>query len=318
MRDITRIGLTSAAALAIVLGGCKRSGDASDSASQTSPQTAAQGADGSPAADPAGAKLSAYTQAYNKLIGTFGLTETAKSYDEEQIARKSPSDSVSITDGWVDQGVAAMKKARAMTGGNGELDQRADRLIAALDAVMARLAPLKIYYDAKSYKDDALARGKREDPQMRAEFAAALAALKSFDGTLTQERHARDDTELAQLKARGDLVAYNSKLALRQAEQLVDLFNTPGDLRDPAKFARGDELVRALETALNDQRQAYTAAKAKAGAGDAPSGRYESLASYLTSLAGDYRDLKESHEADEVNDMVKEYNNAIEAANDID
>ena len=303
-------------AVAMTLTGCGRSADPANNQATTT--STPSGTSTSTAPDPTAAKLSAYTESYNKLIGTFGLTETAKSYDEEKIAGKAPSASVSITDGWVDQGAAALKKARAMPGGAPALNGAADRLGGALDKVLARLAPLKIYYDAKSYKEDALARGKKEDPQMRAEFAEALNALQAFDAALKGERDKQRERDLPALKAKGDMLGYDTKLALQQGEQLVDLFGSEADLKTPAVLAKGDALVKSIEATLADQRQQFASAKAKATLGNAPDGGYSSIADYLTSMIGDYRDIKQSHEVSDLNSMVKEYNNAVESANRID
>ncbi|MEC5213173.1 hypothetical protein RCH06_001718 [Polaromonas sp. CG_9.5] len=42
------------------------------------------------------------------------------------------------------------------------------------------------------------------------------------------------------------------------------------------------------------------------------------MASNLVSLVGAYRDMKQSKKAEDYNDMVKEYNRAVESANGID
>lgn len=55
-----------------------------------------------------------------------------------------------------------------------------------------------------------------------------------------------------------------------------------------------------------------------AAAGHTPDSGYGSIATYLTSMIGDYRDIKQSPEASDLNSMVKEYNNAVESANRID
>lgn len=315
MRNVV-VGRSMGIALAVVLVGC---GHGSEQANNQSPATEVPSDTATAAApDPSAAKLSAYTESYNKLIGTFGLTETAKSYLEENIVAKSPSDSVSITDGWIDQGTTALKKARAMPGGAPALNQDADRLIGSLDKVLARLGPLKIYYDAKSYKEDGLVRGKREDPLMRAEFTSALDALHAFDATLKSERDKQNEGDLANLKAKGDLLGYDTKLALHQSETLVDLFGSEADLKNPVVIAKGDALVKSMEATLADQRQQFASAKARAEAGKAPDSGYSSVADSLTSMIGEYRDIKQSHAVDDLNSMVKEYNNAVESANRID
>ena len=200
-----------------------------------------------------------------------------------------------------------------MPGGSKAVDQAADTLIADLDKVLARLRPLQVYYDSKAYREDGLARGKSEDPLMKAEFQTALADMDAFSEALKAERNKHLAVELTALKARGDLLAYNSKLALQQSESLVDLFKSPEDLSDPATLAKGDAIVAQLETTLADQRKAYAEAKAKTGGQIGPTRQI--AADQLTSMIGNYRDLKQSRSAEDFNMMQRNYNSAVELLN---
>lgn len=262
-------------------------------------------------------KLSAYTIGYNKLLDTFGLTETAERYFKEDIAHQSPTDSISVTDGWLEQAHTLLVKARAMPGGAADVNQAADKLIGSLDAVMKRLAGLKIYYDSKAYKDDGLKRGKSEDAAMIAEFKGAIDAMKQFGGLLDRERKIATVADLARMKAKGDMLSYNTKLALQQTEQLISLFEGEAALRDAAVFAKADAQLAVLEKTLADQRTELASAKAKASATDRVDYNFEQVGDRLTSVVGDYRDMKQSRDVDDYNDMVKHYNDAIGSANDI-
>jgi hypothetical protein len=150
----------------------------------------------------AGSKLDAYTAGYNKLLDTFGLPATAAAYAKEEIAAKSPTDSISVTDGWLEQADTLLKTARAMPGGAADVDAAADRLIGALETAMKRLDGLKIYYDSKAYKEDGLKRGKQEDSAMTAEFKTALAAMEQLNTLLTRERKSVTKAQLAETRTR--------------------------------------------------------------------------------------------------------------------
>jgi len=267
------------------------------------------------AKDPAAmAKLGAYTEGFNKLVDTFGLPETADDYVKADIPRQSTQDVIVVSDGWIEQALDKLKSARAMPGGSKAVDQAADTLIADLDKVLARLRPLRIYYDSKAYRDDGLARGKTEDPLMKAEFQTALTDMQAFSDALKAERRQHVASELKALKARGDMVGYHSKLALQQSESLIDLFKSPKDFSDPATLAKGDAIVAELDKTLADQRKAYDEAKAKAGAqqiGPAP----QIAAGQLTTMIGNYRDLKRSHKVEDFNMMLTNYNSAVELLN---
>ncbi len=295
--------VATAVAAALILGGCDKlpGGKSADgiAASAKNPTDMA--------------KVSAYTEGFNKLVGTYGLVETADDYAKADIPRQSAQDSIIVSAGWIEQAQDALKSARAMPGGSKAVDQAADTLIADLDKVLARLRPLQVYYDSKAYREDGLARGKSEDPLMKAEFQTALTDMDAFSEALKAERNKHLAVELKALKARGDLLAYNSKLALQQSESLVDLFRSPEDLSDPATLAKGDAIVAQLETTLADQRKAYAEAKAKTGGQIGPTRQI--AADQLTSMIGNYRDLKRSRSAEDFNMMQRNYNSAVELLN---
>jgi hypothetical protein len=66
--------------------------------------------------------------------------------------------------------------------------------------------------------EDKLVRGKHEDAQMLAEFKTASLALAEFNVQLEHEASRREEGELVKIKASGDMVTYNTKLALHQAK----------------------------------------------------------------------------------------------------
>lgn len=294
----------------LLLGACGGSGsggggNASVEAVATSPATAA--------------KVSAYTEAYNVLIESRGLPATAKEYKEARVASRSPGETIMITDGWLEAAAGKLKAARALPGSLGALDAAAETLDNALQKVLARLGPLYAYYNTKAYRPDGLRRGKAEDPQMIAEFDAALKALDEFNTLLVKQRRAGADAELATLKQSGDTVGYNTKLAMQQAEDLVGLFDAPEDLKDPAVFAKGDALAASLEELLAEQQKAIADAKAKAKEPLETSrlGVSALVVDMLGTMIGQYRQVKQTHSANDAQMMVDSYNRAVGMANNI-
>jgi hypothetical protein len=267
----------------------------------------------------AAAKVSGYTEAYNALIDTFGLPATADEYKGEKIASRSASDNISISQGWIETAQGKLKTARALPGSLGALDTKAEALDNALQKVLARLGPLYAYYNTKAYRQDDLKRGKAEDAAMIAEFDAALKAMADFNDTLVKQRRAGVDAELAKFKAAGDMVGYNNKQAMQQAEDLVMLFDKPEDLKDPAVFAKGDAIVGSLEKLLTDQQKALAEAKPKATEPLRKSqlGVYGLVGDMLGTMIGQYRQLKQSHSGNDMKSMVDSYNNAVGMANGI-
>ncbi len=293
-----------------VLGACGGSGSGSGG------NGSAEAVATSPAA---AAKLSAYTEAYNALIETFGLPATAKTYKEARVASRSPGETITISDGWIENEADKLKAARALPGALGPVDAAAETLDTALQKVLARLKPLYAYYNTKAYRADALKRGKAEDAQMIAEFDAALKAMDDFNAALVKQRRAGAEAELATLKQSGDTVAYNTKLAMQQAEDMVGLFGKPEDLRDPAVFAKGDALAGSLEKLLADQQKAIADAKTRAKEPVETSrlGISALVVDMLGSMIGQYRQVKQSHSANDAEAMVDSYNRAVGLANNM-
>ena len=261
------------------------------------------------------AKLNAYTEGYNKLIGTFGLPETRQKYFAQNIPSKSATDNIFITVGWIHLAMNELKRGRAFSSSQlEELDQSADQLISNLDKLTTQLNAIEIYYKSKAYKEDNLAKGKAQDPEIRANFDASVAAMEKFNSVLSREQKKRNMQVLAKLKEEGNLLGYGTKLALQQGDELLSLFANEADIKNPEKYQQADQLIAQLEKTLAEQREHYAAAKAKNAS---PDSWHESAASYLTSMVGSYRDMKQSKRPKDFNEMVSNYNKAVESANRI-
>ena len=158
-------------------------------------------------------------------------------------------------------------------------------------------------------------RGKAEDAPLRTSFDASMATMNAFNVALGAEQKRRDVETLARLKASGDLLAYNTKLALSQGENLLNLFGEGTDIKNVAKYVQGNALAAGIEKTLVTQRKLYAAAKIKESE---PDYGHEITGSSLLSLVGAYRDMKQHRKLEAFNDMVKKYKRAIESANGID
>jgi hypothetical protein len=257
--------------------------------------------------DKAAQKLDAYVEAHNKLMGTFGFEEEAEDYRKSDIAHKSIDGPFNVDAGWIDQGLQKLQAARGMPGGSHDLNAAADVLIASMGKVQTHLASLETYYQSKKYLDDKLARGKAEDAQMLAELDAAERDFGAFGALLDVALDKRDEVSLDKLKGSGNLLKYNSKLAMLHAKKLVNLFNGPDDLKKPELFAKGDAEVAIIEKAIADVHSEAT----KAGKSD-PIGL-----SSLTSMIGSYRTLKQGHDVTDLKTMVSLYNSAVDTTNSV-
>ncbi|MEG3148775.1 DUF3829 domain-containing protein [Sphingomonas sp. ZT3P38] len=284
-------------AAAICLSACDKSA--------TSGGNATGAVAGAAGASTGAGQLEGYIEGHNTLIGTFGFVETAEKYRKADVAHASTTGYFSVDDGWIGQGVDQLKKARALSGASSDLNAAADALILSMGKVRAHLANLAPYYSGKKYLDDKLARGKQEDPQMLAELAAAEKDLNAFRQLLDRDMAKRDEAVLAKLKSSGDLLNYNTKLALVRSNKLISLFNQPSDIQNAAILAKADAEVAIIEQAIADAHQQAV----KANKRD-PSGL-----SSLTTMIGYYRTLKQSHSNSDAEGMMRTYNQAVDSAN---
>jgi hypothetical protein len=138
--------------------------------------------------------------------------------------------------------------------------------------------------------------------------------MEKFNSVLSREQKKRNMQVLAKLKEEGNLLGYGTKLALQQGDELLSLFANEADIKNPEKYQQADQLIAQLEKTLAEQREHYAAAKAKNAS---PDSWHESAASYLTSMVGSYRDMKQSKRPKDFNEMVSNYNKAVENANRI-
>jgi len=137
-------------------------------------------------------KMSGYTNAYNSLIGPNGLSATQQRYLKANIPKQKAKGNIYVTVGWLDGAYNNLKEARAVPDVSiPELDQSAGALIAALDKLVPPLEALEVYYKSKTYKEDDLARGKAEDPAIRAAFEQSLEALDTFKQAFVRQAKAR-------------------------------------------------------------------------------------------------------------------------------
>ena len=265
-------------------------------------------------------KLNAYTEGYNVVIGTFGVKEQFDQYEKAGIGGEHPEpELVSLNGGWLEQARSKLVAARAMTApGLGEADAAADRFIPALQKVMAHEATLNSYYTSKAWRDDGLARGRREDPGLVADFRRASALAEPLDAALTKARDVREQAELQDAKNRGDTVGYETERALHEGRALVQSFSSEADLADRHSLSAADVRAAALEKTLVDQHAAVAKAKQTVNASGPDGWRVDSYGRAgddLDSLLGAYRDLKAGGGAASYQAMVAAFNSAVSGTN---
>ncbi|CAN7279186.1 YiiG family protein [Rhizobium rhizogenes] len=311
MKTSASVAILAMAFTAILgLSACDDQSNSTATRNQSSADTAAKLANS--------AKLNDYVLAYNDLIGDSGLLAQYQAYQNANISKSTTSDNITeVSKGSLEQSADKLKTVRgAKSDAPTELDTAADKLISALGQVVPRLSGLDVYYASKAYMEDGLARGKREDPLMLADFQAAAAALEEFHQQLQKELDRREQAELAKIKERGDMPVYQTRLALSQARQLVDLFNSSEDPSKPALQSQIDAKIVELEKTLEDQRTAL--AKAKQDGGSSPNTPLlDGINTFLTGMVGDFRQIKQNPTPDKYQLIITRFNGAIEMFNSV-
>ena len=304
----------------LALAGCeKAAGPATSGPPSKPPITSA--AREAPAADASAAaqrKLNAYVDAYNSLHGGQGLNATRRDYVELDIPHAKPSAKLYFSKGGLDYVSKNLRAARALPGtGPQGLDTLADALVPRLGALDRELAELAGYYDARSYEDDKLARGRARRPAVETLFIAAHDAAVPFEDAVKAALVERSAAHLAELKTSGDTLAYRSALAMSQAQALVESFKGASGLKSAGLYAAADAAARALDETLADQRRALAEAKAamKGVDSNSPLVQHEALAGNLGEMLGSYRALRTSHDAYDHKEMVDKFNRAVDASN---
>ena len=268
------------------------------------------------------AKLNAYTQAHNTLLGDAGMQLAEDNYLGPG-PRALVSDKLGFDLEPVAQSLAQardqLKAARALPGSSmGDADRAADTLIAAINKATAKLSEVNAYYSSQGYKQDGLARGKREDGPIVAVLSEADVAMQRFNSLIEADLQHQTLADIARLKAKGDLLDYDVKLGINQARSAIELFKRPENVTDAARFRQADALVASLQRTLADLRTRIEAAKRdrKPSEGEV-SPYYDGAANSLLSLTGYFHNFEQRRDKASYDTMLTAFNTAVNDSNDL-
>lgn len=264
---------------------------------------------GSSQADTATAtKVTAYTAAFNTLLGASpqaygGLTDRTEAYLGWDIASASPDDVIELelNPDWLPGTLSDLKAARAMRGDAdmAPVDQVADRLILAIETIIRVEGGLEGYYEGRAYRQDALARGKAADPELRKAYQDAMTAMQQMEAALLVFQRRGNEARIAQLDARGHV----AEAAVLKAMSKADLMTTAVVAGDRPS---ADRAANELQTALDDMRRQKSKLKNK---NDAEI--YDLVIESLTGALASYRD-SEPDSRITAQLVVPQYNNAVQ------
>jgi hypothetical protein len=210
-------------------------------------------------------KLNAYDVA---LIG-IDLRDAEKTYRGQDIGRAKPDGEFFVSPERVKSWVEELDRTIAMDGAVPTVDPAARRFVEALRVLAIRLESLDSYYRMRANLADKLARGRREDPLVLADYDRALVALGPFRDAVTHAANAADATLAARLRAEGRMVDYYNVEIARRARLLRLLADAPDMAGDAARMARADAIVGQITTLLDKARAVRAGASKPDSAVDA-------------------------------------------------
>ncbi len=219
-------------------------------------------------------KLNAYDVA---LIG-IDLRDAEKTYRGQDIGRAKPDGEFFVSPERVKSWVEELDRTIAMDGAVPTVDPAARRFVEALRVLAIRLESLDSYYRMRANLADKLARGRREDPLVLADYDRALVALGPFRDAVTHAANAADATLAARLRAEGRMVDYYNVEIARRARLLRLLADAPDMAGDAARMARADAIVGQITTVLDKARAVRAGAAARTAGAAKPDSAVDAAA----------------------------------------
>ena len=298
--------MLSAAALTL-LGGCDNLKGKNGNAGGAGVTAAQDDSENGPEA-----KYGAYTKAFNKLIDDvpWNLPKTYASMQKFDVNALKASDEISYpeTTSLLQRALEDLKAGRAMKTANATAaDAAADKLIAAGDILVAEWQALEPYFKARTYRDDNFARAKAADPKVRAAYATAMTGFQELDAALSQHQRARSLARMAAFQKEGNMAGFHAIKAM----MLADRFSTAALSKDPATAAG---ILPELTAAVDELRKAGAALPAD----DDNKSEIERMTGHLSDSIGSYRDYQQGKDDDDLESVIKDYNEAVESSNDLE
>lgn len=314
--EALRVPMVMSAVLAALLAlpGCGKRGHGEGNA----PAAAAQSADDASAAEDQAeqAKYNGYVQSYNRLADRFGLAYTAEPYLKRTLDKPGRDSLISFYFN-LDDALKSLSDARAIQSpAYPQLDQLADPLIKDLQTLSDLYKQHRTYYETKAYRDDGFALAKQLDPQIRGAFTDALSQFRKMDSALGEAEQARNERDLARLKALPNQLPYATKHVIVLSKQLVDAALAGADGGNQADFAKADaikpELYQAVQAMDKEIEQHKTPQDGLSGFGMVLFNARGLLSTY-----SDLRDARGAEKEHKMQLLLRSYNEIVNQANQI-
>ncbi|WP_292224190.1 DUF3829 domain-containing protein [Brevundimonas sp.] len=257
-------------------------------------------------------KMGLYSEAFNKLIDdSWGVSENFERYQKTDIPNASPSSTINFPENitTLETAIAKLKEGKALAGGgqSQRTDAAVDKLLPHLEALLAQWKTLDPYYESRAYREDNLAQGKAAHPALISAYENSIAGIEDFDAALTEYQRAANAAKMAALVKAG----HTAEASMMDAMQKADHFTT-AVIDDNA--AEADRLLPEFVAATNKLRETQAGMAADA----ANKSELSSIAGYLDSIIGSWRDYKQDNSDRHRESIVGDYNRAISTVNRVE
>lgn len=257
-------------------------------------------------------KQSLYTEGFNKLIDdSWGVPNNFENYQKLDIPNASATSSISFPENitTLETAIEKLKEGKAFAGGtqSRRTDAAVDKLLPQLEALLAQWKTLDPYYESRAYREDGLAKGKAAHAALITAYQGAIAGISELDAALSEYQRASNAAKIEALTKSG----HTAEASLIDAMQKADHFTT-AVIEDKADEA--DRLLPEFVAAAAKLREAEAALPAD----NENKSEFGSIAGYVDSMIGSWRDYKQSKSDYERESIVDDYNRAIDRMGDVE
>ncbi|TFW12634.1 DUF3829 domain-containing protein [Brevundimonas intermedia] len=257
-------------------------------------------------------KQGLYTEGFNKLIDdSWGVPNNFENYQKLDIPNASATSSISFPENitTLETAIEKLKEGKAFAGGtqSRRTDAAVDKLLPQLEALLAQWKTLDPYYESRAYREDGLAKGKAAHTALMTAYQGAIAGIGELDAALSEYQRASNAAKIEALTKSG----HTAEASLIDAMQKADHFTT-AVIEDKADEA--DRLLPEFVAAAAKLREAEAALPAD----NENKSEFGSIAGYVDSMIGSWRDYKQSKSDYERESIVDDYNRAIDRMGDVE
>lgn len=262
-------------------------------------------------------KMNGYVSAHNGLIGMFysstkGLKGLLRDYEAQNIPKKTTVDANSRIDLYLNLSILknslnSLRESKDLKGNSelAKLEELAGKLLTNGDLLLTKGSDLENYFKSKKYLDDNLGKAKAEHTEFVRLWQAFIADADAFSNELDVVERARRIAAVKKLRGEGNNRLAANEEAMLASNEMLALFNSKVDFKNPEKIKTADALALQLEKVTNEIKTENDKVK------DDKATSYTRVYEQMNSFMGAYRTVKATGDNRQFDEMVRHYNSAV-------